>query len=193
MRNVMMVPAIVLILATGCDRAPREEAATTGDAPAAAGPAESPANWRLSADAYGPVRIGMSKEAIKSLVPGSFDVAAPAEPGGCGYATWDSVPRGVRLMFAGDTLVRVESDSAGIETALGARVGNSAARVDSLHGPQLRRMPHKYTAGLYLIAITPLPADTLHRIVFETDSAMGKVTRMRAGRLPQVEWVEGCS
>jgi len=35
------------------------------------------------------------------------------------------------------------------------------------------------------------PADTLHRIVFETDGSV--VTRMHGGIFPAVEYVEGCS
>ena len=35
------------------------------------------------------------------------------------------------------------------------------------------------------------PADTTRRLVFETDGA--RVLRYRAGRRPEVEWVEGCS
>jgi hypothetical protein len=35
------------------------------------------------------------------------------------------------------------------------------------------------------------PGERDFRIVFETEK--GKVTRYRAGRLPSVAWVEGCS
>jgi hypothetical protein len=191
MRYLSFAPAAVaLITAMACGGAPGDDPADTPPPPAAAD--EGPATWRLSADAFGPLRIGMTKQALMTLVPGAFDVPAPAEPGGCGYATWDRVPPGVRLMFAGDTLVRVEADSAQVLTILGAHVGDTEARIDSLYGPNVRRMPHKYTSGRYLIAFTPPPADTLHRVVFEADSA-GRVTRLRAGRLPEVEWVEGCS
>lgn len=190
MRRLLMVPAVMLLAAAGCERAPDDEPAAA--APRANDTADSPASWRLDAESFGPLRIGMNKDAIASLVPGTFSLAAPSEPGGCGYATWDAVPGGVRLMFAGDTLVRVEADSSSLQTTLGTRVGDSAARIDSLHGAPLRRMPHKYTSGQYLIAVAPPPADTLHRMVYETDSA-GRVVKVRAGRVPQVEWVEGCS
>jgi hypothetical protein len=35
------------------------------------------------------------------------------------------------------------------------------------------------------------PADSMLRIIFETDS--GRVVRYRAGRRPPVDYVEGCS
>jgi hypothetical protein len=189
MKHLPFSAALAVIVVIGCERAPRDTAQESPPTPAAD---ESPAAWRLSADAFGPLRIGMTKQAILTLVPGAFDVPTPAEPGGCGYARWDRVPPGVRLMFVGDTLVRVEADSAQVLTVLGAHVGDRETRIDSLYGPNVRRMPHKYSSGRYLIAFTPPPADTLHRVVFETDST-GRVVKLRAGRLPEAEWVEGCS
>lgn len=196
MRTQSSLPSafvVALLAAIGCEPAPRDDAVSETPVATRPSPADSLENWMLSADAYGPLRVGMTKQAIATLVPGTFSVPSPTEPGGCGYAVWDSVPPGMRLMFAGDTLVRVEADSASTATLLGARVGDSAARIDSLYGPNVRRMPHKYTSGQYLIAFSRPPVDTLYRVVFETDSASGKVTKMRAGRLPEAEWVEGCS
>ena len=57
--------------------------------------------------------------------------------------------------------------------------------------PGARAQPHKYEDGHYLVALPGAPADTTHRIVFET--AGGVVTRFRGGVAPAVEYVEGCS
>lgn len=46
-------------------------------------------------------------------------------------------------------------------------------------------------SGKYLIATPAASADAGFRIVFETDGA--SVLKYRAGRLPEVEWVEGCA
>jgi hypothetical protein len=52
----------------------------------------------------------------------------------------------------------------------------------------VRVLPHKYTAGHYLV----VPAtDTTFQLVFETEG--DTITAMRGGQLPQVQWVEGCS
>ena len=98
---------------------------------------------------------------------------------------------GVGLMVVDGRVVRADVDSAAPATDRGARVGDTEARVRELHGA-VRSMPHKYGNGKYLVALPLAPADTLHRLVFETDSA-GTVTTMRGGLYPQVEWVEGCS
>jgi hypothetical protein len=51
--------------------------------------------------------------------------------------------------------------------------------------------PHKYVSGAHYLTLVPTtPADTLRRIVFETDGR--RVTRYRTGLLPYVANVEGC-
>ena len=52
---------------------------------------------------------------------------------------------------------------------------------------------HKYVAGGHYLTFVPDdPADADLRLIFETD-ASSKVTQFRAGRLPEVAYVEGCS
>ena len=63
------------------------------------------------------------------------------------------------------------------------------ARIDSLYSGRVTVEPHKYINGHYLI-IAPETSDST-RIIFETDGA--RVTSVRAGLLPAVAWVEGCS
>ena len=56
---------------------------------------------------------------------------------------------------------------------------------------QVKVTPHKYEDGHYLTVTPTAAADKQFRIVFET--ARGRVTRYRAGLMPSVEYVEGCS
>ncbi|HYJ79012.1 MAG TPA: hypothetical protein VEW03_05400, partial [Longimicrobiaceae bacterium] len=88
-------------------------------------------------------------------------------------------------------IVRVEATEPGPTTTLGAGIGDSEARVRQLYGG-VRAEPHAYTDGRYLVVIPGAPADTLHRVVFETDSA-GVVERFRGGLYPPVGYVEGCA
>lgn len=188
MRHLAPLTVIAaLCVAVGCDRS-SDDAAPVIDDPAPI--AAVPARWSVAPDAFGPLRIGMTSAAITSIIPGAFSLAAPPEAGGCGYAKWDGPP-GVSLMFTGDTLVRIDVDSAVVITGDSARVGDTEARIDSIYGSAVRRLPHKYTDGRYLIVVGEPPIDTLHRLVFETDGQ--RVTKLRAGRMPEVEYVEGCS
>jgi len=75
-----------------------------------------------------------------------------------------------------------------VATTEGARIGDSEDRIESLYPGQVKVMPHKYTAGHYLV-VTPARGGD-NRIVFETDGE--KVVRYRSGREPAVEYVEGC-
>jgi hypothetical protein len=77
-----------------------------------------------------------------------------------------------------------------VKTEAGAGVGDSEARIRSLY-PGLEVEPHKYVEGHYLIVRPPAAVDSNYRIIFETDGK--RVTSYRAGRMPEVRWIEGCS
>lgn len=146
--------------------------------------------WTISPTRFGPLAIGMRLADAVPLVRGSITLDRASDPESCEYADWGGAPEQVRLMFIGDRLARVESDARQVGTAEGARVGDREARIDSIYGASVTRQPHKYTAGRYLIVRQPADAPT-HAYVFETDGE--RVTRLRAGRLPEAEWVEGCA
>jgi hypothetical protein len=105
----------------------------------------------------------------------------------CHYVRPPQGPSGLSFMAVQGRIARIDVDSATVATTAGARVGDSEARVGELYGERLIVAPHKYVEGHYL---TVTPADPAYRIIFETDGQ--RVTRYRAGRLPEVEWVERC-
>lgn len=147
----------------------------------------APPQWVVRADGIGPLNVGVPLAAASQALGETLRVGQA----GCDHVNPTSVPKGIRLMVIDDTIARVEVDSAGIKTTEGAQVGDSESRVLELYGARARIEPHKYTYpdGHYVV-ITP-PGDTLHRIVFETFK--GLVTTYRAGRVPAVQLVEGCS
>jgi hypothetical protein len=152
------------------------------------GDSASSSAWQLSASGIGPVRVGMTvAEAALAL----HDAETPPATEECAYVGLSGLPAGVSLMTEAGRIVRVDvDDSSAVATAEGARVGATEAVVLALY-PGARVEPHKYEDGHYLVVIPGAPADTLHRLVFET--ARGVVTRFRGGLAPAVEYVEGCS
>ena len=94
-------------------------------------------------------------------------------------------------MVEHDTVVRIEARDSTVATAAGARVGDREARILDLYRGHVRVEPHKYLgpAGHYLVITEP--GDTVDQIIFETDGK--RVLNFRAGRLPAVAYVEGCS
>jgi hypothetical protein len=139
----------------------------------------------------GALRAGMSiKDATDSL-NGALVLPSRANLSECNYASWRGAPAGVLVMTNGGRIARVDVNSAGVTTLEGAGVGSSEAQLKSLYAGRFTISPHKYTDGHYVTVKAVNPADSLYRMIFETDK--GTVTRFRAGILPEVEYVEGCS
>lgn len=132
----------------------------------------------------------MDVAASAAVVPGTFGVTTAMPGSDCQYAAWSAAPPGVRVMIVSGIVERVEVHEPSIATAEGARVGDAAERIETLYAGRVRRTPHKYTNGSYLTVVASPPADTMYRIVFETDDA--HVTTYRSGRFPAVAYVEGC-
>jgi hypothetical protein len=183
---------VVFAVLTACAPAEREAADTvasnTDSAHDTAAVAEStPRQWIVRADGIGPLRVGVPLSSASRTLGEELRVTES----GCDHVNPATMPDGVLLMVIDDTVARVEVDTAGVRTAEGAQVGDSESRVLELYGALARIEPHKYTYpdGHYVV-VAP-PGDTLHRIIFETFK--GRVTTYRAGRLPAVQLVEGCS
>lgn len=148
----------------------------------------APAAWMVSPEGAGPVRIGMTLSELAPYLAADADTAAIEA--GCAYVEVTDAPPGLGFMVEGRRLVRVEVREGTTATAEGVQLGDAEARVREVY-PGLRRMPHKYTDGAYLVVVPGTAPDTLARYVFETDGR--RVVQYRAGVAPAVEYVEGCS
>jgi predicted small secreted protein len=180
MRRSSLLPVLVAAtLLTACGGGGDEAA---GDVQTA-----GPDAWRVSPTSFGPLRIGQTVAEAAAAVGGGFAAAPDAAPA-CSYAVWPEAPAGVQVMLVNDTVVRVDVTQAGVTTVELGRIGDAEGRIQSLYAGKMLLAPHKYTAGKYMIVMPP--EDSVHRIVFETDGKV--VTEFRAGREPEVEWVERC-
>lgn len=150
-----------------------------------------PAAWTLHLDGIGPVRVGMTIAEVEGLVGGTARIDR-IEPGNeCGWATVSGIPEGISFMLSGDTIVRANIDDAGFLEETGLGVGSSEADVMARRAGMVRVEPHPYTGpeGHYLIVDDP--ARPGFRLIFETDGQ--RVLSFRAGRLPEVDFIEGCA
>ncbi len=188
-----------LLAASACSRTDSSRvqdstAARPADAPAASGSAASgkaDTATTVTATGYGPLLIGMTvanaATALNSPIPSTAGLDTA-----CAYVHIANAATGMRIMVTGGTVARVEVDSSTIATGLGARVGDSESHIHDLYGSRVSVEPHKYLPnGHYLIVAPVPPTDSSFRLIFETDGS--RVTKYRAGRLPQVQWVEGCA
>jgi hypothetical protein len=171
-----------LLVAAGCMR--EDESHPAADSSAAI----ATARLAVTARGIGALRAGMSTAEASRALGQSLSVTPGADSAACTYAAWRGGPAGVRVMVEGGRIVRVDIDSTGIATSDGARVGDSEARIDSLYRGQVMTTAMKYEPGHYLTVADR--TDSAFAIVFE--AVGGRVTRYRAGRRPQVEYVEGC-
>jgi hypothetical protein len=177
-----MLPGAALVLA-----------ACRAEAPPPADPAPPPAPapeaaWTVSAAGYGPIRVGWTVAELNAALNENVRPAYQASDE-CDYVHPGRVPTRVNLMVVKDTIVRIDVDTTGVLTDRGAGVGDTEQRISGLYGPVTVQF-HKYRPTGRNLIVTD-PADSMLRIIFETDS--GRVVRYRAGRRPAVDYVEGCS
>lgn len=148
-------------------------------------------SWKVDIRGYGPVQTGMT-------VGQAGDAAArpltQVNPGfeECDYVHFaDDSSRAVQFMVIEGRVARVDVNDSTISTSHGVRIGDTEASVEAKYPGRITVSPHKYVDGYYLTVGPEAPADSGHAIVFETDGA--RVTTYRAGRMPEVEYIEGCS
>ncbi|MEP6508531.1 MAG: hypothetical protein ABJC63_09925 [Gemmatimonadales bacterium] len=142
--------------------------------------------WQVTAAGIGDIRAGMSVEEANVAIGNSL--AIPAKLQECDYVRPKTTPKNLAFMVEKNEIARVEVRSGSdISTVEGAKIGDSEARIKTLY-PGVEVRPAKYGSG-HALVVTPKGGGN-NRIVFETDG--GKVTRYRSGKLPAVEYVEGC-
>lgn len=105
----------------------------------------------------------------------------------------DSVSGSAHFMVINGQIARVDINDSTISTAEGARVGDTEERIMQLYPGRVTVQPHKYSEGHYLVVTSVAPGDSGFHIIFETEEVGKKVTTYRAGRMPEVEYIEGCS
>lgn len=166
--------------------------------PAAArsGAAASPSG-RFTFYGLGPAAAGQAPAQAEAalgrpLTPDAPTGAAPgvgAATAACHYRSTAAQP-GVRYTVAGEVITRVETRDARYATASGLHVGDSLLRARQVYGRRLASAPHPYfDKGRMLTVYSP---DRRFALVMESNDS-GRIITLRAGRLPDVGWLEGCS
>ena len=185
--GVSLVIALIACAPAARDATDTVAAAAESVPDSSVAPDTTPPQWVVRPDGIGPLRVGVPLREVARSLGEPLSVVNEE----CDHVNPTRMPEGILLMIIEDTLVRVQIDSAGIRTVEGAQVGDSESRILELYGARARIEPHKYSypEGHYVV-VTP-PGDSVHRTIFETFK--GRVTKYRSGRLPAVQYVEGCS
>jgi len=140
----------------------------------------------------GPIRVGMNPQ--EANIAAGYALELQFIEDACYYLLAEPVLDNVGFMVSNGTIARVDiGPGSDIETRSGARIGMTEAQIIGLFGDKIQTRQHPYvTGGKYLEFVPVDEADKNDRVIFETDEN-GIVTSYRAGRLPEVGWIEGCS
>lgn len=166
--------------------------ATAPAAPASAEEADADAG-DARYDGYGPLRFGMSAEAMRAAWKTPLKgEPGPDGPGGCHHLSPGGLPSPSHpaFMLDGGRFVRYGTTSDTLVAPGGGRVGMTEDEIRQRHPGAVTEQPHKYGEGKYLRIRDA--SGTGGVLLFETD-ARGKVSQWRVGLPPQVDYVEGCS
>jgi hypothetical protein len=141
---------------------------------------------QVTPDGIGSVKVGMTVAEAESAA-GVDLVGGKPNPGGYTVQPKDS-PKVIFLVVY-DRIARVDVGDRQITTQCGAKLGDSEAKIKALY-PGIQVTPHKYVQGWHRLTLIPKDSSySNYRIVFETDGHY--VTLFRAGKIPEVEYVEG--
>lgn len=148
-------------------------------------------HWKVNLNGIGPIRVGMSPRQASQAIGAQLVGYGQSTGGECYYIHLEKETKGVDFMIIGGRVARIDVNTPEITTVSGARVGYTEDQIKSIYPGQLAVGPHKYVEkGHYLTFIPKDPQFSQYRLIFETDGKV--VTSYRAGKLPEVEWVEHC-
>ena len=154
-------------------------------------PRDTVSDVALDENGLGPVQIGMTLDEAVSM--GLLNERPDIKPA-CDFvypAVGSGVPFDVGVMVVKGRIARIDVDTGSVTTEDGAKIGDTEDRVKNIYGDEVESRPHKFIPGGHYLIVKGDSTSAGKEMVFETD-ASGKVIMFRAGRLPEVEWVEGC-
>lgn len=141
----------------------------------------------------GSIRVGMTiNQAAQAGGIKLVQIPSGGEENSCLYFQPQRQPKGVSFMVISNRIARIDiRENKRVTTGKGAKIGDTETTIKSLYPGQIEVTPHKYVPnGHYLTFIPKDNADKNYRLLFETDGT--RVTSYRSGKLPEVEFVEGC-
>jgi hypothetical protein len=137
-----------------------------------------------------PVSVGQTlKEAEAALGAPLLAPAGKADAGSCQRRSAAALP-GVVFVVNDGVVSRIETRDARYSTVSGVRVGDDIRKARKTYGTWLTAVPHVYfERGLRMGLYSP---DRRFALIMESNDS-GRIITLRAGLVPAVELLEGCS
>ena len=187
--RILCGAAMLLIAASACSK-DDDNAVKGRNGPN--GPArDSVSDLALSEDGLGQIQIGMNLDDAVNMGLLNENPSMKTECDFVFPAVGAGIPDGVSVMVVKGKVARIDVDTGAVTTEDGVKVGDSEDKVQSVYDGDVQVEPHKYIEGGHYMTVMGDSASAGKALVFETDGK--RVTAFRAGRLPEVKWVEGCS
>jgi hypothetical protein len=185
----ILVTLFTVLAASACNR--EDDRAVKGrNGPNGAGH-DSISEVSLNEDGLGPIQVGMT---LADAVNMGILNENPNMKKECDFvfpAVGAGVPDNVGVMIVRGKVARIDVDTGSVTTEDGAKIGDTEEKIRSIYNGDVQVEPHKYVTGGHYMIVMGDSASAGKAIVFETNGKV--VTNFRAGRLPEVKWVEGCS
>jgi hypothetical protein len=158
------------------------------------------ASETLTAEGWGPLKIGMTKDEVIAAVGDTRNPDAAGIPGSeCLEFQPQRAPDGLWVMLEANKVTRITvGDMSTVKTDKGLGIGDTPDAVKAAY-PDAKSSPHKYQdapAAYITWWTTPrteqyVQDETARGIVFEIDGT-GKVGAIHAGG-PSIQYIEGCA
>lgn len=142
----------------------------------------------VSFDSFGSVKVGMTVSKASKALGVRLARDAGYEGNSCYYVSPKGSFKNVAFMMAGQQIARIDIDGKEYSTDRGAKVGDTEAKIKLLYKGMYKVSKHPYVDGHY---IEVKMKGGKYSLIFETDGK--RVTSFRAGRFPEVGYIEGCS
>ena len=140
----------------------------------------------ITFNSFGSLKVGMTvSKASKAL---GVPLVKEGDDGDCFYVYPKSGFKDIAFMVSNGSIARIDVSKRSYSTERGARVGDTETRIKRLYKGMYKVTKHFYTDGHYIEIDSK---GRRYSIIFETDGK--RVTYIRAGRSPEIGYVEGCS
>lgn len=196
-RRLLLTAAVLTLAACGAPEPTEPAPAEPAPAPTPGTPPPAASNV-LTAQGYGPLRIGMTTAEIEAALGADSDPNAVggADPASCDMFRPARAPEGLLVMTNDGRLASVWlTRNATVTTDRGFKIGDAASAVKAAYGAAAVVTPHKYQDApaeyITVWATSDRTGPNARGIKYEI-GADGNVSSI-AGGGPSIEYVEGCS
>ncbi len=201
MIRALILPSIAVLALAACGQS--EEPAASAPETQAEAPAQTPDSNALSAQGWGPLRIGMTRAEVVAALgeDANPDAVGGPDPESCDQFRPERAPENLLLMLEQGVLTRISvSNGSDLQTDRGFSVGDSAAAIKAAYGADAEVSPHKYAEAPaeYITVWTDGRSAESYRedadargVVYEI-GADGNVSMIHVGG-PSIQYVEGCA